>query len=200
MTAVNGPRPLVVDLDGTLLRGDLLAESYLAFLRRRPLCLLAPFLWLWRGRAAMKSRLAAAAAVDIANLPYDEGVLALIDAARDEGRPVVLATASDSALARQVADHLGRFDRVLASDGRDNLKGVAKAALLTGLYGHRGFDYVGNSHADLPVWQAAATAFVANPAPGLLRRVRRLDTAWELVGTKPARARLPRVPFPCRRR
>ncbi len=185
---MNDPRPLAVDLDGTLVRSDLLAESYLSFVRRHPLRLLAPFFWLRQGRAAMKSRLASEARVEVDTLPYDPGVLALIDEARATRRPVVLATASDSGLAQQVADHLGRFDRVLASDGQRNLKADHKAALLTDTFGEHQFDYVGNSRADLPVWRSAANAYVANPDPGVLRATAHLQPVPVLVGSPPALA------------
>ncbi len=87
-------RPLVVDLDGTLIRSDLLAESYLALVRKSPLKALHPFLWLREGRAAMKTRLALASDVDVSALPYEEAVLDRLGAAREAGRKTVLATAS----------------------------------------------------------------------------------------------------------
>jgi 4-hydroxybenzoate polyprenyltransferase len=68
-----------------------------------------------------------------------------------------------------VAEHLGLFDTVLASDGQCNLSGARKAAALTQRYGAGGFDYAGNGRVDLHVWRHARAAWVVN-APGGLHR------------------------------
>lgn len=164
--------PLVVDLDGTLLRSDLLLESSLAFVRARPLRALAPLAWLGGGKAALKRRLAEAADVDVAALPYDQRVLALIARERALGRRIVLATASDRRYAEQVAAHLGLFDEVLASDDGVNLSAGRKRDALLRRYGHQGYDYAGNSSDDLPVWASARHAHVVGAGAALERRAR----------------------------
>jgi 4-hydroxybenzoate polyprenyltransferase/phosphoserine phosphatase len=159
--------PLVVDLDGTLIHSDLLWESLMLTLGRAPwLALLVPF-WLLAGRARLKDRLAQRAALDPSALPYAEEVVAWLRSERANGRRLVLATASDRRLAQRVADHLGLFDEVLASDGTQNLKGAEKARVLTARFGARGFDYVGDAPADRAVWTACRVPVVANPGSGL---------------------------------
>ena len=69
-TAVPDAVPLVVDLDGTLLRTDMLHESALILLRDRPLAVLRIPSWLRHGKAALKQRLATLAAFEPAALPY----------------------------------------------------------------------------------------------------------------------------------
>lgn len=160
-------RPLCVDLDGTLLRSDLLLESTLALLARRPWLLLALPVWLLRGKARLKREIASRVAIDAAHLPYDERVLSLL---RDQPqRRRVLCTASDESLARAVAAHLGCFDEVLASDGERNLSGRGKAEALVARFGERGFDYAGNARVDLAVWARAHGAVVVNAGPALAR-------------------------------
>ncbi len=154
--------PLVIDLDGTLLRSDLLYETFLLHLRDRPLRLLAPLFWLKNGKAALKEGLARATSIDVSVLPYDDAVLELISGARSGGRRVVLATASHRLLADQVADHLGIFDEVIATEGDRNLSADVKRETLVTRYGESGFDYAGNSRDDLPVWRAARHAYVVN--------------------------------------
>lgn len=181
-------RPLVVDLDGTLIRSDLLAESYLALVRQQPLRALQPFLWLRKGRASMKTRLALASDIDVSTLPYEDAVLARLRAAREAGRETVLATASHEVLAQRVARHLGLFDEVMASDAATNLKAGRKRQALVERYGEQGFDYAGNSHADLPVWEASEEAIAVNPDPGVYRKLKALPRASELIGpAAPAR-------------
>jgi 4-hydroxybenzoate polyprenyltransferase len=89
-------------------------------------------------------------------------VLAFLREERKRGRRIVLATASWEALAQRVADHLGLFDEVLATTRAGNLKGPAKAAHLVSRWGERGFDYVGDSMADVPVWERARSVYVVD--------------------------------------
>jgi 4-hydroxybenzoate polyprenyltransferase/phosphoserine phosphatase len=167
--AKNAPAlvPLCVDLDGTLIRTDLLWESVVRLLRRNPLyAAVLPFWWL-RGRAWLKRQVAARAEVDVATLPYHEQFLEFLRCERRQGRPICLATASDKRLAQAVAARLGLFTEVLASDGCANLRGSVKAARLVERFGEGGFDYAGNSPDDLPVWARARQALVVNASPGL---------------------------------
>lgn len=170
--------PLCIDLDGTLLHSDLLIESFLDVLGRQPLVLLQAPIWLTGGKAALKARLADRCRLDVASLPYDEAVLQRIREARAAGRETVLCTASDQRLAQQVGDHLGCFDRVLGSDGRENLSGSQKAARLVALYGEKGFDYAGNAPVDLAVWARAGGALVKG-SPALAQRAAGVTTVHE---------------------
>ncbi|MCC5968353.1 MAG: UbiA family prenyltransferase [Pararhodobacter sp.] len=162
---------LVVDLDGTLIRSDMLLESFWAAFAgdwRTPFRAVAA---LSHGRAALKARLAGGAAPDPATLPYNPVVLAQIRAWRAAGGRVALVTATDQRLARAVSDHLDLFDEVHGSDGTTNLKGPAKAAFLCERFGAGGFAYIGDHAADLPVWEVADRALTVGAAPGLRARV-----------------------------
>jgi len=179
---------LAIDLDGTLLRTDLLLESALALLARRPWLLFAFPLWLSRGRANLKREIASRVELDIAALPWDERVLALARNAAGQ-RDVVLCTASDERLANAVAQELGGFDLVLASDGAHNLSGANKAEALAKRYGEKGFDYVGNARVDLKVWARARRAIVANAPASLARAAARACEVEAVLPTLDARAR-----------
>jgi 4-hydroxybenzoate polyprenyltransferase len=161
-------QPLVVDLDGTLIASDLLIETAFSELGRRPHALVEMLAALKRGKAALKHRLAEPADFDPSTLPYDPQVLALIRKAKAEGRPVYLASASHGNLVGRVASYLGMFDGWFASDETTNLAGVKKAEQLVEAFGERGFDYIGNDTADLPVWKQAAKAFTIR-APASVR-------------------------------
>ncbi len=181
--------PLVIDLDGTLLRSDLLLESGLAFARSHPFQLIRPLVWLAQGKAVLKERLARLAQIDVSVLPYDPEVLALIGAARDAGRQIVLATASHHSLAVRIAEHLGVFDEVMATEGACNLSAEHKRDLLVQHYGQRGFDYVGNSRDDIPVWAACRQAYLVNPEFGVERRAQALGNVSQTLrmGSSPLR-------------
>ncbi|WP_122875726.1 UbiA family prenyltransferase, partial [Pseudomonas viridiflava] len=162
--------PLVVDLDGTLLRSDLLFETAMAFIRQHPLQVFKLLLWLLQGKASLKRGLALATQLDIALLPYDAEVIEYIQVQRNTGRLIVLATAAHETLATRIAGHLNLFDQVWASDGETNLSAHRKRDLLIDHYGQSGFDYIGNSTDDLCIWVAARKAIVANPHAGVQRR------------------------------
>jgi 4-hydroxybenzoate polyprenyltransferase/phosphoserine phosphatase len=164
-------RPLVVDLDGTLIRTDLLVESWFALLSAKPWRLPAAVAALARGRAAFKAALAAEVTLDIARLPFNEELLALLRAEHTRGRRIYLASAADARFVAAVADELRLFDGVFASDGTTNLKGAAKARVLCDAFGAHGFDYAGNALSDLDVWQAAGGVVAVNASPALLRTV-----------------------------
>jgi phosphoserine phosphatase len=154
-----------VDLDGTLIRTDLLLESFLLLARQKPWLLLALPFWLLKGRSHLKQRIAEA--VDFAPelLPYDTEFLGWLREAKAAGRPLVLATASNRRLAQPVADHLGLFDQVLASDATTNLKGRRKLEALQARFGAGGFDYAADARADLPVWREARAAIPSCSPP-----------------------------------
>ncbi|MCX8092188.1 MAG: UbiA family prenyltransferase [Verrucomicrobiae bacterium] len=164
------PVPLAVDMDGTLLRTDLIWEYLLRFLRQRPLAALALAGWWLRGRAFLKQQLAARVQVDPTTLPYSEEFLDWLREQKRAGRRLVLATASDVRMAEPVARHVGLFDELLASDGRTNLRDRAKRDALARRFGERGFDYAGNSPVDLDVWAGARRAIVVNANARLAAR------------------------------
>jgi phosphoserine phosphatase len=163
--------PLVVDLDGTLIRTDMLHESALRVLRDTPFDTLRIPYWLSQGKAVLKRHLADRSAFDPSSLPYNHELLDWLKQQRTQGRKLILCTASDLSIATAISNHLGVFDEVMASDGIKNLAGKHKAEALEKRFGHGGFDYAGNSRADLAVWQSARRAIIVNASAGLAEKV-----------------------------
>jgi len=165
------PIPLVVDLDGTLVSTDVAVESCFVLAKKKPLELLRLPLYL-ANRARFKQRLAREAMPDVQTLPYHSEFLAFLREEKQLGRKLVLATAADERVAREVAKQLGLFDEVFASDGGVNLKGDSKRDRLVKEFGFKGFDYAGNGSQDLSVWKAADKAFLvcSTADPWFLRR------------------------------
>lgn len=158
--------PLCVDLDGTLIRSDLLIESALALLAHQPWAIFSMLGWLLRGKAHLKQRIAQKVDLDPSALPYNQELLAWVSQQRAE-RHVVLCTASDVKLATPVAEHAAIFDEVIASDGAINLSGSNKAKALVERFGEKGFDYIGNAPVDLAVWKHARAALVVEGGQAL---------------------------------
>lgn len=160
--------PLILDLDGTLLRTDVLYEKALALVRADPLNVLRMLYWAMSGRAHLKRRMAQAVTLDIEALPENPELVAFAEAEAKGGRPIHMSTATDNVTASQIARRFPFISSVIASDGQTNLKGAAKAAELARRF-PLGFDYAGDSRADLPVWHAARQAIVVGASPGVER-------------------------------
>lgn len=167
----SGELPLVLDLDGALIRTDILFETFISYVRANPLRLFQVAAWLCRGRAVLKQRLAQAAVLDVDGLPATEDLVSFAAREAAHGRAVHLATATDTLVAHRIAQRFPFISRVFASDGETNLKARAKAKVLSEAFPN-GFSYAGDSRADLPVWKAASESIVVNPTPGVLRAAR----------------------------
>ena len=161
-------RPIVVDLDGTLIRTNLLVEGASKFLIQNPFQFFKLLMWLLRGKTVLKMNLAQSVHLDAPSLPYNLEVIAWLQLQKRQGCRLVLATASHRVLAEQVAQHLNLFDEVLATEGEINLKDTAKTDALVVRYGEGGYDYVGNDWPDLKVWSKAHTAHLVDAPAALL--------------------------------
>jgi 4-hydroxybenzoate polyprenyltransferase/phosphoserine phosphatase len=168
-------KPLVVDLDGTLVRSDLLVESAFAHLGHDPLRVVGLLSAARRGKAALKADIAAKTEIDVSHLPYDEDVVSLIRQRRAAGNQVYLASASNERYVRAVADHLGLFDGWFASNDKENLSSASKARRLVEAFGEGGFDYVGNGRADLAVWTVASQRIAVRISPVVRSQLMDID-------------------------
>jgi len=169
--------PLCVDLDGTLITSNSLIQSLFDLVRRNPLNVLTVLGWSLRGRALLKKRTAERVELEAASLPYNHELLVYLRAEYSRGRRLVLCTGADEQIARNVANHLGIFSTVLSSDGKQNLKGRAKARVLERCFGIRRFDYAGDSWADLAVWRRSHLAIVVNASPWTVLALRLLGVS-----------------------
>lgn len=181
----HSPVPLFVDLDGTLIKTDLLVESAMALIRQAPLTIFSMCAWLLRGKAHLKARIAERVRLETDTLPLQKDFVAYLQTQHDAGRPLHLATASDIRLARPVAARLGFFQSVLSSDGERNLRGKAKLAAILEVTGGGVFDYAGNATADYPIWDKARQAIVVNPGPGVERGARQRTEVSEVFDDRP---------------
>lgn len=161
------PIPLVLDLDGTLIRTDCFFEGLVKLIKVQPFTAAFIFLAMVLGfRAKGKKWLFSRVTLDPKLLPYNEEVLEFAKREASIGRPIIMATAAAKKTADAVATHLGFIDEVFATEGK-NLKGQAKANLLAKQF-PSGFDYVGDSTADKPVWERSRQKlFAGGSASGL---------------------------------
>jgi len=165
--------PLVIDLDGTLIKTNSLDETFLDALRADPLAL-------WRlpiqciiGRPAAKAFLAGKSPLDVETWPVRQDFLDYVEAQFKAGRKVVLASGADSRVAQAIAARFPFISEVISLDGACNMKGETKALGLRELLPN-GFIYAGDGAADLAVWQVGSANVLVNATSGVVRRAKRL--------------------------
>ena len=180
--------PLYVDLDGTLTPSDTLFESMMLFIRHSPLNLLRLLAWLGLGKAGFKRRLADAVRPDPARLPYRGDFVQFLHNEHARGRPLVLASAADVRIVREVAQHIGVFCDSLGTDGGPNLSQDNKRAAIAAhalAAGHSQWAYAGNSADDLAVWQGSAQAIAVNTPAAVLRQLRQQHPQAQVFERQP---------------
>ncbi len=162
--------PLYVDLDGTLLKSDLLLESFLELLKRNLLYLFLVPIWCLHGKAYLKHQIAQRVTLRADLLPYHETLLAYLREQKAAGRKLVLISASDQRLVESVAAHVGLFDQAIGSDGVTNCAGIQKCQRIQAQ--DTEFVYAGDRAVDLAIWRVASAAITVNVGTALQARVR----------------------------
>ncbi|WP_413874392.1 UbiA family prenyltransferase [Albidovulum sp.] len=175
-------KPLVLDVDGTFLKTDMLFETFWAGLGSDPIATIRATAANFRHPERLKAELARIAPIRTDLLPVNPEVADLALRSRMAGREVVLASASDRSLVTRLAADYGLSERVFASDVTRNLKGPLKAAELVGAYGERGFDYAGDNTVDMAVWERAENAIVVGQVPQARELAARGQNVVEIGG------------------
>ncbi len=159
---------LCVDLDGTLIRTDILLESLMAACRSWRTLRCLPRLLL-SGKAGLKAGLASSCSIACESLPFNAEVVDYLREEKTRGRHLVLVTATNRDIALRINRHLDNlFDEVIGSDAALNLRGATKAEALVSRFGEHGFVYIGNDRTDLHVWRRAGGAMVVGGSRGLI--------------------------------
>lgn len=179
-------RVICIDMDGTLVRTDVLWTCFVDLLTRQPLAAMRSLTQVRTGVAYFKRTVASLAPIEPSLLPYRNDLLDYLrDLAKNDVH-LVLATANDSAWARAVAAHLNLFHEVIASDGVTNLKGRRKAVHLVTRFGARQFDYFGDSGSDLSVWAVANERVAVGVSRRLGRHLIDAGQVDRIISTRPA--------------
>ena len=153
---------IAVDLDGTLTFTDTLYEAVLNLVRTKPFMLFLLPIWFAKGVAYLKLKVAENSVLDVTTLPYNVSFIDWLKEQKKSGKVIVLCTAANELVAHNVSKHFDFFDDVIASDEYINLKSINKRKALEAKYGEQGYDYAGNSSADVEVWAGASKAIVVN--------------------------------------
>ena len=170
----NDDIPLCVDLDGSLVNTDTLVESAVQLLKINPLYIFSMLIWLSSGKANLKEQIALRTKLVVEILPYNQPLLEWLRAQHEVGRNLILVTAANFRIAEAIHDHLGLFSKVIASSATRNLGAGGKRDELVQRFGDGGYDYIGNSRDDLPVWSRSRNAVLVNASAAVSRKATEL--------------------------
>lgn len=166
---------LFIDLDGTLLNSDLLYESFFALLKYNFLYLFIVPFWLLKGKANLKNKIALKTNIDPSLLPYNKDFLDYIREENNNGRKLILATASNTKFANAIAEHLGIFSAVISSNEKNNLSGTKKLDAIKSVLGDdEAFSYAGNDHIDLKIFKHTESAILVNANRALTKKTEKI--------------------------
>jgi len=160
-----------VDLDGTLIRSDLVWEALAHLLRTAPWRLLLCCYWMLKGKAHFKHQLAACVTLDIESLPWNTQVIDFLRVEHARGRALYLVTGANQRWADAVSDYLGLFRSVFASTAKQNNTREEKGRCCLLAFGERGYDYLGDSAADLPAMRSSRSALIVGSANPFVREL-----------------------------
>ncbi len=163
--------PLVVDLDGTFIKKDLLYEGLKLLLKKNFLHFFSCCFWVLKGKVYLKKRLFQEVKIDPGTLQVNDEVLHFIEKESNKGRKIVLATASLKTSAEEIAGLFPFFHEVYGTENDENLKGKHKLNLLLKMYGYKKFDYIGNSFSDLVIFQSCRYAYLVNASESLEQKI-----------------------------
>ena len=177
------PTPLCVDLDNTLVNTDTLFETAIAAVKINPFYFFViPYILFTKGMPYLKSWLCTKTpSFDYSTLPINQKVLSYLEEQRESGRKIYLVTGANRVVGEAVYqkyEHL--FDHVYSSSDTLNLIGDNKAEFLLKLFGHGGFDYIGDSGHDLAVWKHAQNALVVGNSYSFIERAKQMTDVSEV--------------------
>ena len=169
--------PLVVDLDGTLLKTELPWESFISVLSYRPFLLIKIILkrTIQFKKHFLKMKLEQTAQPFLKEVPLSKNFLQYLKTEKLKGRILILCTGSTQSYAEKIQQLIPIFTSVWGSTFQKNLVGKNKAQFLIEKYGEKKFDYAGNSFVDLYVAPFARRFILVNPSAWLLLRTKNIS-------------------------
>jgi phosphoserine phosphatase len=174
--------PLVLDLDGTLHKGDVFRMGLAHLAKRGQGGALRKILLVWRrsGKAAAKLAWQTVALQHNwqPTLRWVAPVVQWAQAEAASGRPVLVCTGTPQAVAEQLVRAAGHLWPVIGTTSPTiNLVAQHKAAALVARLGEKGFVYAGNSKDDLAVWRHAQAAVVVRASATVRQQAKALGNA-----------------------
>ena len=172
--------PLCVDLDGTLIRNDLVWESLCQFIKEHPFQIFLILFWSFRGLAFLKTKMTAALFIEPEHLVYNKDLVNFLKTEHQRGVLLYLITGSPQHYADAVANHMGFFQEAFGTQENLNLVSENKTTLLDEKFGSKKYIYIGNSSSDISVWKHSEKIIIVNPPASVLRTIKKWNKPFLL--------------------
>lgn len=160
---------LVVDLDGSLLKVDLFKESLGKSFLRKPRVFLKTVALAFKSRSEAKNFIAKIFRIEYSTLPYNNRIIDLINNYIGKGYKIILATGATHLYADPIANHLGLFTKVIATNEINNI-GQNKLDAIINEVGND-FIYLGDSIKDLPIWMHCKKAILVGAKTNIIKKL-----------------------------
>jgi len=169
---------LYVDLDGTLIKTDILYESVLLLVKMNFIYLFILPFWLLKGKGNLKYRVSSLVDINPQTLPYNKTFLIFLKEQHQLGRKLILATATTEKYAQSIADYLGVFTQVIASTADQNISGKTKLSRIQSQV--KEFTYAGNAVVDMVIFSGAKESIIVNPTSSLKKQLPDIDNVSQV--------------------
>ena len=147
-------RILFVDLDGTLIKEDLSNLAFSHSLKNYPFkTLIYLLVFLFKGKPYLKDKISKNFDIPFENLTYNKAAFDFIREVKNRHRVVYLISGSHQILVDQIGNYLNIFFESFGTKDNFNLVGSNKVQFIKENLKIHDFDYLGNSHKDLPIWK-----------------------------------------------
>ena len=173
---MNDNRILFVDLDGTLIKEDLSNLAFSHSLKNYPLKTLFYILvFLFKGKPYLKDKISKNFDIPFENLTYNKAAFDFIREVKNRHRVVYLISGSHQILVDQMGMYLNIFFESFGTRDNFNMVGSNKVQFIKENLKIHDFDYLGNSHKDLPIWRYTKRAIYTNASEELIKTINSQD-------------------------
>ena len=167
---------LFVDLDGTLIKEDLSNLAFSHSLKNYPFKTLFYLLvFLFKGKPYLKYKISRNFDIPFENLTYNKAAFDFIREVKNRHRVVYLISGSHQILVDQMGKYLNIFFESFGTMDNLNMVGSNKVQFIKEDLKIHDFDYLGNSHKDLPIWQYTKRAIYTNASEELIKTINSQD-------------------------
>ncbi len=152
---------IIVDLDNTFIKTDLLYEAFVQLIKFRFWLVFLMPIWLIRGKLYFKKKIFEGYSLREDLLPYNYDVINYIKDKWNSGHKIYLYSASPEEFVKKIANKFEFFSGFRGSTNI-NLKSINKLKAIIEDFGEN-FDYIGDSLDDIVIWNKAINKIAVNP-------------------------------------
>ena len=173
---LNNSIPLFVDLDGTVIREDIGQMALKKKILSNYFCLFNILIrFIFFGKPSVKIYVSKNYKVNFNKIHFNRACLDFINEAKKANRKIFLISGSQEFIVKEIANKLNIFDDVYGTREGYNMISYNKVKFIYNTLGFNKFDYIGNSHQDLKVWEYSENIIYTNVSKPLLSKINQIN-------------------------